>query len=301
MKEAILFIGLPASGKTTLINKLYRSGYNIVSADEIKTTLAGYDPANPHIVHEESVRLAEQKMYELADKGENICMDSGGVNNSYSLRIIKNLKDRGYFVKLIYVNTPLSVCLERNGSRDRFVPEKEIIEKSAKIESCFIKQRAICDEVEVVEYFTNKHIFLDMDGVLAEYQTLTPYKHNMDYINTDIFKRSLPVIPVIEVLKNKFSDSSFYILSASPNSICNDDKKGWLKIHVPFIQEKNVFFVGRPDKKVLTLCQLLKKLKIQTKDCMYIDDVHAMIQEATERHINAMHPSKLLARYYNKI
>jgi adenylate kinase family enzyme len=32
MKKAVLFIGLPGSGKTTIVNKVY-GDYNIVSAD----------------------------------------------------------------------------------------------------------------------------------------------------------------------------------------------------------------------------------------------------------------------------
>lgn len=36
MKEAILFIGLPGSGKTTYIEKNYKSGYIKVSADDFK-------------------------------------------------------------------------------------------------------------------------------------------------------------------------------------------------------------------------------------------------------------------------
>lgn len=298
MKKAILFIGLPGAGKSSLINKTFISEYKIVSADNIKINLPGYNPLHPYLVHEESVKEAESLVDKLSDAGENICMDSGGVNNSYSIRIIKNLKAKGYHVKLMYVDTPLSVCLERNKRRERLVPEKEIIEKSMKIESCFLKQKSLCDEVEVVEYFTNKNIFLDMDGVLAEYQTITPYQNTVDYINSDIFKRSLPVLPVINTLKASFKESTFYILSVSPNSVCNDDKKEWLKNNISFIDDKNIFFVGRPDKKVATLLQILKKLKIHTRDCMYIDDMHSMIQEATNCKINAIHPSKLLARYY---
>lgn len=300
MKKAILFIGLPGSGKSSYINKNISQDYKRVSADDIKISLAGYNPARSELVHEESVKEAENLVYALADKGENICMDSGGVNNFYSIRIIKNLKDKEYHVKLIYVDTPLSVCIERNKKRERLVPEKEIIEKSMKIESCFIKQKSLCDEVEVVEYFTNKNIFLDMDGTIAEYQTITPYQNIVDYVNSDIFKRSLPVIPIIDALKNSFKESTFYILSVSPNSICNNDKTEWLKKYAPFISEKNVFFVGRQDKKVSTLLQILKKLKIHTRDCMYIDDMHSMIKEATDAKINALHPSKLLARYYSK-
>ena len=50
-------------------------------------------------------------------------MDSGGVNNSYSLRIINMLKIKGYRIILIYMDTPLNVCLKRNKLRYQQIPD----------------------------------------------------------------------------------------------------------------------------------------------------------------------------------
>lgn len=83
-------------------------------------------------------------------------MDSGGVNNSYSLRIINMLKTKGYYVKIIHIDTPLDICLERNRNRERFVPEQAIIEKSYKIDSCVEKQRNIADEY--IKIFFEKNL-----------------------------------------------------------------------------------------------------------------------------------------------
>lgn len=144
---AILFIGLPSSGKTTYIqnNKLYLD-YTIVSADDIKASHPEFNPRDPEPLHQWSVKEAERLMNEYSDKKINICMDSGGVNNSYSLRIINMLKNKGYHIKIIHMDTPLDICLERNRNRERFVPEQAIIEKSYKIDSCVEKQKSIADE-----------------------------------------------------------------------------------------------------------------------------------------------------------
>lgn len=151
MKEAILFIGLPGAGKTTYIENNIKD-YTIVSADEIKYQHPEYDPFDPQKTHQWSVKEAERFMNEYSDLGIDICMDSGGVNNSYSLRIINMLKSKGYRVKLIYVDTPVDVCLERNQKRGRLVPENVIIEKSQKIDECVTKQKAIADEFIHVKY-----------------------------------------------------------------------------------------------------------------------------------------------------
>ena len=146
MKKAILFIGLPGSGKSTFIrNNISNKKYQIVDADKIKRTHPDYDVNNPEAVHQWSVKLAELQMNQLANDGVNICMDSGGVNNSYQIRIINMLKSKGYKVQLIYMDTPLEVCIERNSKRERKVPEHVIREKSEKLPECLSKQIDLVD------------------------------------------------------------------------------------------------------------------------------------------------------------
>jgi predicted kinase len=153
MKHATLFIGLPGSGKTTYIQNNI-SGHRIVSADAIKETHPDYDPKNPEPVHKWSVAEAEKLMNEYSDEGVDICMDSGGVNNFYSLRIINMLKSKGYHVTLIHMDTPLDVCLMRNKLRDMQIPEQAIITKSEKIDNCVEKQKSIVDQYIHVIYDT---------------------------------------------------------------------------------------------------------------------------------------------------
>jgi len=152
MKKAILFIGLPGSGKTSIVQRDYSKNFIVVSADEIKQKHPDYNPADPEPLHQWSVKEAETQMNLLSDQGVSICMDSGGVNNSYSLRIIKMLKSKGYHITLVYVETPLEICLERNRKRERKVPEPAIIEKSKMIASCLEKQKALVDDYIMIQY-----------------------------------------------------------------------------------------------------------------------------------------------------
>lgn len=168
MKKAILFIGLPGSGKTTIVNRDYSNGYTIVSADLIKQGHPDYDPSDPEPLHQWSVKEAELQMDALSDSGNSICMDSGGVNNSYSLRIIDMLKTKGYHITLVYVETPLNICLERNGERERKVPEQAIIEKSKMIGTCLEKQKSLVDLYLHIPYKKHKKYSLPSLSSISE-------------------------------------------------------------------------------------------------------------------------------------
>lgn len=151
LKKAKLFIGLPGSGKTTYIeNNII--GYHIVDADQIKTTHPEWNQECPETIHEWSVKEAEKEMNRVSDQGIDICMDSGGVNNRYSIRIITMLKSKGYWVELIHMDTPLEVCLRRNSQRKRKVPEYAILDKSNRINDCLEKQKLIVDSYIRVAY-----------------------------------------------------------------------------------------------------------------------------------------------------
>jgi predicted kinase len=127
MKAYVTF-GLPGAGKTTYLKNHYNH-LPIVSADEIKMTLPNFDLFNPSLCHQESVRLAKEKVLTLSDDGVEFAWDSGSINSKYSRNIFKELYSRGYFITLIVFNTPLEVCLERNRQRPFKVPEDNILEK----------------------------------------------------------------------------------------------------------------------------------------------------------------------------
>jgi hypothetical protein len=60
-------------------------------------------------------------MIDLSDKGVDICMDSGGVNNSYSLRIMNMLKSKGYNLTCLCRYT--FKCKGEKWKRERNIPE----------------------------------------------------------------------------------------------------------------------------------------------------------------------------------
>ena len=301
---AVIMFGLPAAGKSTWIDSYLKEfpETKVVCADKIKEKIMGYNPEFSYLVHQESVELAKREVLRLATLAEDrILMDGGGINNNYTKSIIIELKKLGYYVKLVHIDTPLKVCLERNQLRKdanlRFVPEEEIIKKSNKLISAYHNIIDLVDEVERVSYYTDTHVFIDMDGVVAAYQTLQRDEYgNVDFVNNKVFLYAPPVMPVIEKLRaDQLRGKKLYILSASANSICNEEKLQWLSKYMAFINPNDVYFVGNKEYKVVMLEALLKKLAINKKDCVLIDDWHDTIDKGLKRGIKVIHPSNYLA------
>ena len=303
-KNVIFMMGLPGSGKSTYINEKYSqsAGYTLVSADEIRINHPEYNPKFPDAIHEQCVKDAEELMYIYGKKNvRNIVMDGGGINNSYTARIIHKMKDFGYKTKVVFIDTPPHICIKRNNERiqngERFVPIESIIDKSYKLQNSIINLTKICDEFIIIPYFTDEYIFVDMDGTIAEYLTLpVDQDGDVNFVGYGIFKYSKPVTPIIDKLeKLRSKGKTISILSASPNSICINEKNEWLNTHVNFIKDR--YFVGNRHFKHTFLKHLILHLNIKPNQCTVIDDDHVILKQYESIGVNTVHPSKFLTSY----
>lgn len=286
-------MGLPLAGKTTWIKENGPTGV-LISADELKEKHPDYDPEQSHLLHEWSVHRAEELLNSVVEGGGDLVFDSGSINNSYTKRIIGTLKESGYYIKLVHIKTPYQVCLERNKLRTRKVPEQEIIHKAIRENAQFYKLSELVDRVEVVPYFTNRHIFIDMDGVIAALGTLPIIDGEIDFVNGEVHRYLHPVGPILSKLKNLvFEGYELYILSATPTSISLDEKNEWLDKHFNISPERR-FFVNRGIYKAEMLRGLIQKLKLKPKDVLMLDDLHDTLYKVKDAGMNSMHPSEFL-------
>jgi predicted kinase len=297
MRNAIILMGLPLSGKTTWMNNnIDINLYNVVSADKLIKEHPDYNPKSTYKLHEWAVSLAEKEMYKLSDLGYDIIMDAGSINNSYTLRIIKQLKEKNYNITLIHIKTPLHVCLKRLETRERQVPISNIVKKAGKEMEQFSKLKQLVDNVKVIPYFTNEYIFIDMDGVIASLGTLPYYKGRVDFVNSKIHSNLKPVNVVIDKL-NAIENTNKYILSAIPTSISLNEKEEWLDKYFNIDKDKR-YYVNSGKHKIEMLGNLCDKLKISNNQVLLIEDTHSTILEGQVEGFNAIHVSQFLTNDY---
>jgi len=292
--KAVILMGLPLSGKTSWIKEQEFDGFVTISADNLKENHPDYDPDDTEPLHEWSVAEAEQNLITEVSKGHNIIFDSGSINNSYTVRILEVLDSNNYEIELVHIKTPYTICLERNKKRKRKVPEHAIIDKAIKESKQFYRLSEYADKITVVDYFTNKYIFSDMDGIIAALSTLPIVNGEIDFVNGEVHKHLLPVTPVIEKLKAlEVAGHTVYILSAIPNSFSLNEKNVWLDKYYNLPYDHR-FFVNQGRHKAEMLGNLATLLKIDRKDMVMIDDIHDTLYSVKAKGINCMHLSEFL-------
>lgn len=122
MKRIILMIGVPGSGKTTLAQKIAEKGWKYINADSIRLEL--YGNAAEQGDKEQVFTLFFTRLEELMMEGVDVIIDNTNLNPKQRKPILERCEKFGYSdIQLWLLDIPLELCLERNRSRDRIVPE----------------------------------------------------------------------------------------------------------------------------------------------------------------------------------
>jgi predicted ABC-type ATPase len=156
---AIVMMGGPGSGKSTMMKKDYpdRSGFVEVDPDGMKERLPEYllavansDKLAAARSHEESSTAITDRLKKLAIEGRyNVVLDGTGKNANKYEAMMRDLKAKGYEVRLMMPHIPLEVGVKRVRDRahrnGRFVPTPVVEEAYASIPGNFERLAKIAD------------------------------------------------------------------------------------------------------------------------------------------------------------
>ena len=122
MKKLIILIGIPGSGKTTLAQKIIEKGFHCLNADKIREEL--YGDASEQGDKEQVFSIFFERLEIAFQKELNVIVDNTNLNPKQRKPILDKARQFGYQnIQLWLLDMPLDICLKRNSSRERVVPE----------------------------------------------------------------------------------------------------------------------------------------------------------------------------------
>lgn len=126
MKKVIVGVGIPGSGKTTVLKNLAaRNGYEYICPDDIRLRMTGN--AADQSKNKEVWAEAYSEVDLLLKEGKTIVFDASFTNKNDRRRFIDFARQCGAEkVQAVFADIPLEIAKERNANRERKVPEYAI-------------------------------------------------------------------------------------------------------------------------------------------------------------------------------
>lgn len=127
MSKLFLMMGAPGSGKSYWATKHISDEDVYISRDEIRFSLISED--DEYFSKENEVfNTFINQINDNLNKGKNVFADATHLNPASRNKTITKINAKVDEINVVFLNTPLSVCLERNALREgrKFVPETVI-------------------------------------------------------------------------------------------------------------------------------------------------------------------------------
>ncbi len=115
-----LFVGVPASGKSALVQSFEEQGWTRLSKDQIRLRVFGDEAAR---LDEQLVeRLFIAELTAALQRGANIVVDTTNIFVAHRQVVWSLAREHNYKKRyLIHISLPLHLCLKRNSLRSRVV------------------------------------------------------------------------------------------------------------------------------------------------------------------------------------
>lgn len=138
------------------------------------------------------------------------------------------------------------------------------------------------DELKKIkkENSNNIAMFIDMDGVVADYRF--GEGENIENNVPGTYQNKRPISTAINILKevNNAFDFDMYILSSCRHDEQAIEKSKWLEKNMPFIDKKHQLFVVSntfEDRKMLKINKIKEIMENNYNKVIMIDDTHDIL------------------------
>ena len=128
MAKVYVMCGLPGSGKTTIARQIAADlDAVVIASDSIREELYGDESVqgNPSVVFD----TLYSRAHAAIDDNLSVILDATNVKKRDRARVFQEFPDNE--IAAFVINTPVEVCKQRNGERERVVPEY-VIDRMAK-------------------------------------------------------------------------------------------------------------------------------------------------------------------------
>ena len=238
MQQIYVLVGVPASGKSTLSQKLVDEvGGVIVSRDAIRRMIYGYNDSTIHEYYmRPDISTCEERCSEFHDimvreallQGYNVIAD----NTHLRLQYIKKYFNYGFPIVPVYVHAELDECIERDSKREATVGAAFITEQYKNYQKMIDNKHEILKEVaehnaslekkKPTSPRQSKCVIFDIDGTLAHSFGRSPYDYSM--VGTDTIS---PM--VVEMYKLMLYSGQFAMFVCSGrDEECREETAKWL-------------------------------------------------------------------------
>ena len=157
--KLLMLKGLQASGKSTYARELVDLGYVRVNKDDLRSMMDNgkWSKGNEKRV----LRLRDEIVRDAIKSGKNVVVDDTNFEERHHDRIAALAEENGANFEVLFIDTPLEECIQRNEKRANKVP-LSVINKMYKKYIAPLREKH-------VEYNDNldEAILVDVDGTLA--------------------------------------------------------------------------------------------------------------------------------------